>query len=255
MKNDFKLINDDCINAFESIEANSVDVILTSPPYNISATKGKAYALKYRGYIDCMPNDDYIKWLINIFLKFDNILSKNGVILLNMSYGTNNNETMWLFLAELIKGTPFTIADHIVWKKKNAFPNNCSPNKLTRITENVFVICRKKEFRTFNMNKNVVSIRKNGQKMYQNIFNFVEAENNDKNVERGGHCATFSTELCIKLLNIYNGQRVMDCFMGIGTTGVACKLLNRDFIGIEIEKKYFEIAQKRIDSIKEVKND
>ena len=74
------------------------------------------------------------------------------------------------FLAELIQKTEFTIADHIIWKKKSAFPNNCSPNKLTRITENVFVICKKEDFRTFNMNKKVVSVRKTGQKMYENIF-------------------------------------------------------------------------------------
>ena len=45
------------------------------------------------------------------------------------------------------------------------------------------------------------------------------------------------------------GDTVMDLFMGSGSAGIACKLLNRDFIGIEIDKKYFDIAKKRIENI------
>ena len=46
------------------------------------------------------------------------------------------------------------------------------------------------------------------------------------------------------------GDVVMDCFMGIGATGIACKELNRDFIGCEIDKTYFDIAEKRINESK-----
>ncbi len=240
----------DCLEVMDKLvrENIKVDVILTSPPYNISLSKGKAYALKYRGYDDCMENKEYINWLISIFKKLSNIINKNGVILWNMSYGTNNNETMWHFLSKLMIDTDFTVADHIIWKKQSAFPNNCSPNKLTRITENIFVICKKDDYRTFIMNKKVVSTRKTGQKMYENIFNYIEAKNTDVGIEKGGHCATFSTDLCLKLLNLYGGKSILDPFMGIGTTGVACVNTNRNFIGIEINEKYFNIAKDRIEN-------
>ena len=70
----------DCLEVMKDIPDGSVDLVLTSPPYNISKSKGKAYALKYRGYEDCMENEQYIEWLIKIFDKINRILSKNGVV-------------------------------------------------------------------------------------------------------------------------------------------------------------------------------
>lgn len=242
------LVQGDCLEVMEELIGKNikVDIVLTSPPYNISKSKGKAYALKYRGYDDCMEDSEYIEWLIKILNKLDCMLNENGTILWNMSYGTNNNETMWHFLSTLMKDTNFTIADHIIWKKKSAFPNNCSPNKLTRITENIFVLCRKSEYRTFKMNKSVVSKRDNGQKMYENLFNFIEADNTDKGIDRNGHQATFSTDLCAKLLNLYGGDIIMDIFAGVGTTCVASKNMNKRYIGIELEEKYCEVTKKRL---------
>lgn len=86
-------------------------------------------------------------------------------------------------------------------EKRSALPNNVG-NKLTRITEFVFVICRKDEYKTFNINKKVKSVRQDtGQKYYENMYNFIEAPNND------GACklnkATYSSELCLQLLEMY----------------------------------------------------
>lgn len=249
-----RLIKGDCLEVMDKLieDGVKIDTVLISPPYNISVKKGEAYALKYRGYSDCMPNDKYIEWLLSIFNKIDTILSKDGVILWNMNYGTNNNETLWLFLAELINKTSFTIADNIVWKKKSAFPNNCSPNKITRITENVFVICRKSEYNTFRMNKKVVSVRKTGQKMYENVFGFIEADNNDRKIDKAGHNATFSTDLCNQLLTMYGFGTVFDPFMGIGTSAVSSEKMGFNYIGCEIADKYFSILEKRI---KDAEND
>ena len=137
--------------------------------------------------------------MVDIFNKIDNILSENGVVLWNISYGSDasvNTESiglMWLSIADIIRNTNFTVADRIIWKKNNALPNNVSKNKLTRICEDIFVFVRKNEYKTFNANKKVSSISKTGQKYYENIFNFIEAKNND------GSCklnkATFSSDL------------------------------------------------------------
>ena len=61
-----------------------------------------------------------------------------------------------------------------------------------------------------------------------------------------GHPATFPIEIVKRILEICNGKLVLDPFMGSGTTGIACKELGRNFIGMEIEPKYFEIAKRRI---------
>lgn len=196
-----------------------------------------------------MSDDEYIDWTENIFNSYDKILKPNGVVLYNISYGNENPDLMWLVIAEIIKRTNFMIADCIIWKKNSALPNNVSPNKLTRITEFVFVFCRKNEYKTYNSNKQVKSISHTGQKFYENIFNFIEAKNND------GSCklnkATYSSELCEKLLKIYAKPNaiIYDSFMGTGTTAVACKRLGLNCIGSELSEAQCEFANNRLKEV------
>ena len=76
---------------------------------------------------------------------------KAGCILYNMSYGTENVDLMYKTIFNIIDKTPFTVADTISWKKKNALPNSVSPNRLTRICEFVYVIVRKEEIKSFKL--------------------------------------------------------------------------------------------------------
>jgi DNA modification methylase len=115
----------------------------------------------------------------------------------------------------------------------------------------VFVFCRKTEFKTFFCNKKVTSLRKTGQRAYENISNFIEARNND------GTCpynkATYSSELCEKLLNIYAKENdvVYDPYMGTGTTAIGAIRCNCTFIGSEIDDKQVEYANNRIKNERE----
>jgi DNA modification methylase len=199
-----------------------------------------------------MTNEEYCEFTRKLFAEFDKILKPNGVVLYNICYGSENTTGMFEAINAIITQTQFTVADVIVWKKSNAFPNSCSSNKLTRIWEFVFVLCRKTEFKTFQCNKKIKSYRATGQPAYENIFNFVEAKNND------GSCpynkATYSSELCKKLLSIYarDGDLVYDPFCGSGTTAVACKSMGLDFIGSEISTKQCEWAKARIETTAEM---
>lgn len=85
--------------------------------------------------------------------------------------------------------------------------------------------------------------------MYNNIFNFIESENNDKRCELNK--ATYSSDLCCKLLNIYGkeGMTVYDPFLGTGTTLVATEKLNMNGIGSEISKPQCEYAENRLSRI------
>lgn len=156
---------------------------------------------------------------------------------------------MFKCISDICDNTPFIISDLISWKKNLSSPNAVSPNKLTRIVEYIAVFCRKEEYDTFYMNKKVVSKSKNrGQNYYENIPNYIEAENND------GVCflnrATYSTELCEKLLSLYakisDRTFVYDPFMGTGTTANACKNLKLNCIGSEISKEQCDFAEKRL---------
>lgn len=257
---DIQIYNKDCFDTMRNMSDNCIDIILTSPFYNTNKKSGNSRTLsntktkqgeysyvRYDMHIDSMTNEQYCKFTVNLFMEFNRVLKTNGVVIYNLNYGNENTEGMFLAINSIITQTPFTIADVITWKKSNALPNNCSSNRLTRITEFIFIFVRKDELKTFNCNKKVTSIRKTGQKMYENIQNYIEAKNND------GACpynkAAYSSDLCIKLLNIYAPSQdaiVYDPFMGTGTTAVACKKLGLNCIGSEISKQQCEWAEQRL---------
>jgi DNA modification methylase len=259
MKN--KIFNEDCVVTMDKMVkfGQKVDIVLTSPPYNtgrpsVSERSRENREGRYDVHIDNLSTDNYCKWVVNLFNHFDKILNENGVVLWNVSYGSDgtvNSDSvglMWLSIADIIRNTNFQCADRIVWKKSSAMPNNVSKNKLTRITEDIYVFCRKNEYKTFNCNKTISSIGKNGQTFYNVYYNFIEAKNND------GSCklnkATYSSELCEKLLSLYakEGDYIYDPFNGTGTTGVACKKLNMNYYGSEISEAQCEYSRTRIEN-------
>ena len=253
--------NENCFDTLKKMVERDykVNVILSSPPYNTARGVNTERAReilnqRYDIHFDNMTDEEYHDWTKNLFDEFDKVLNTNGVILYNISYGSENPNAMWVAL-EAIRKTNFMIADTIVWKKKSALPNNTSSNKLTRITEFVFVICRKNEFKTFQANKKVTSENVRGQKYYENVFNFIEAPNND------GPCklnkATYSSELVLQLLNMYahNDDVVYDPFVGTGTTMIGCMKYNDGennltCIGSELSAAQIEFAKERINNYK-----
>ena len=247
-----KIYNEDCIITLERFTEGEIDVVLTSPPYNTGRTSTTERSRencesRYDIYIDDRTDEEYIDWTTKLLNKIDTKLKENGTILYNISYGAEKSASLlWVLLGEIIRNTNFMIADCITWKKANAFPNNVSPNKLTRITEFVFVLCRKTEYRTYFANKKVTSTSRTGQKYYENLFNFIEAKNND------GTCplnkATYSSDLCDKLLTMYApaDALVYDPFMGTGTTAVSCKRLGLRYVGSELSPRQVEWAEERL---------
>lgn len=254
-----EIYNEDCFKTMERL-TDKVDIILTSPFYNTNKKAGKSRTIgnthvksgqynyvRYDVHVDNMTNDEYCDYTVKLFNSFGKVLRKNGCVLYNISYGAENTEGMFLAVADILRKTDFTLADTIIWKKKSAFPNSCSPNRLTRITEYIFVFCRKDELMTFRCNKKVVSRRPTGQAMYENVFNFIEAANND------GPCpynkATFSSELVEKLLDIYANEDsvVYDPFMGSGTTAVGCIRKMCKCYGSELSENQCRFAEDRIE--------
>lgn len=232
-----------------------IDVILTSPPYNTSKVVKTALSLKthqnrYDVYIDKMSPSEYADYTEKLFANFDEILVDNGIILYNLSYGTNV-DSMWQALNRIYSSTNFTIADVVIWKKKTCLPNNASPNRLSRICEFVFVICRKSELKTFRSNKRHVSTSKSGQKYYENITNFISAGNNDGT--NPYNKATFSTELVVKLLSMYANDNcvVYDPFVGIGTTIFGCLKYGKvqECIGSEISAQQTEFCRNKLEKL------
>lgn len=257
------IYNEDCFNTMSRLKDNSIEVILTSPPYNNSRKRKSekcrsSHISRYDIHIDNGTQEDYCNMTERLFKEFDRILTPNGVVLYNLSYGTDSENgcsanDLIDVLHRITHETGFMIADIIVWKKSNALPNNTSHNKLTRIWEFVFVFCRETEISTFLANKGVSNTSKTGQKYYYSIDNFIEAPNNDGSCELNK--ATFSSKLVFDLLKKYCGVKnatVYDPFMGTGTTAVGVikynkiSNLNLNYLGSELSEKQCEYAENRI---------
>lgn len=255
----FKIYNEDCLCTMKNMSRSNekVDLILTSPPYNISRGVStyeeiSKHKSKYRDFKDHLPNEEYRNFLVDVVNHYDTILKENGVVLMNLSYAScvetdSRCSDMLKVMYEIISKTNFDVADIIVWKKKSALPNNRSSNKLTRIVEYIFVMCRKNEYSTFKSNKKLVSVNEEKHlNFYENTFNFIEAKNNDGNNDLNK--ATYSVELCEKLLDIYAQPHsvIYDSFNGTGTTGVAALKLGHSYIGSEISKEQCEFSIERL---------
>lgn len=256
------IYNGDCLKAIARIPDGSIDCVLTSPPYNISRTSEKSGAtlltqrskcypmLKYDMMIDAMTSEEYTDWQCRIFTELDRVLKPNGCVLYNISYGAENTTGCFDAVHGIYTRTPFTIADKLVWMKGSALPNNTSPNRVTRICEDVFVFCRKTETGTFHMNKRETGRSPTGQSYYENVFNVIDARNNDAPCDLNK--ATFSTEFARKLLALYAKRKddapvtVLDPFMGTGTTASAARDLEMDSVGAEISPAQCEYARNRL---------
>ena len=224
-----------------------VDGIITSPPYNFTSKRKDVYYNNGYSNLDCLTEEQYIQTRIEEFRQFQRILKDEGVILYNISYHNENPILPLLLITEVHKQTDLTVADMISWKKSHSIPFQTSPTKLSRIVEQVYVIVKKDRLHTFKTNKEVSKINeKTGQKFYKGYNNLIEAKNND-----GIICdlkASYSTELVSKLINIYFPKQsvIYDPFSGIGTTSVACKKLGLNYIGSEINEKFWKIGNDRL---------
>lgn len=261
-----QIYNEDCILTMQNtLNEKSVDMVITSPPYNNSRTSHTEYCMKtancrYTEYNDNKTNGEYCDWICNLFDGYDRVVKENGTVIFNISYGSENPTVMFECISDICKKTKWMIADVICWKKKSALPNNVSSNKLTRICEFVFVFCRKNEYDTFKANKQITSVCHTGQPFYSVLYNFIEADNNDGSCDLNK--ATFSTQFVSQILGMYapydKDTIVYDSFMGTGTTALACKILGMSCYGSEISKEQCEYAEKRLTfngSTNQVKND
>ncbi|MFB6318399.1 DNA-methyltransferase [Saccharicrinis sp. FJH54] len=216
-------------------KGQKVDLIITSPPYNIGRS--------YDKYKDSLPREKYIVWLTHLFKHFNLILEENRVVLFNMSYSKLDPSLHYSAITEIEKKTNFRVVDTICWVKPNSTPLS-STNRLTRKYELIFVFARITELDTFHINKKVTSISKNGKVNNSPIDNILYCKNGKS---RGGNISTFSVELINNLIRIYGKMNdiLYDPFMGTGTTAVSSLFMNCNFVGSEISTEQVLISTDR----------
>ena len=268
-----QLFQGDCIEFMKTMPEKSVDAVITSPPYNCRKDYGT--------FLDEMPWSEYYVWMGHLLDEFYRVLVDGGLVAINIpgvirwqsehkysetwtdfdaSYKTHRNgvkvigkgriEPVGFRLFQMMEDRDSHIREPIVWVKGsegNAISSDyrmgCDSDPYMRPAHELILLGTKNRWfhrgGTGRRGKDAVPFLDETKDVW-----FITPERN-KN-----HPAVFPIELPSRLIKLFthaNDALVFDPFMGSGTTGVACMKLGRNFIGIEIDPKYFEIAKKRIE--------
>ena len=239
-----RLMQGDCLERMKEIESGSVDMILTSPPYNMnlrirngkycSRQIVKEISTKYESFDDNLSIGDYFEFNKKVLTE---CLRVSDLVFYNVQFLTGNKPALFKLMGEFHD----KIKELIIWDKVNAQPA-IGKNVMNSQFEVLIVLQNSKpESRAFSRGQF-------DRGTLSNVWNIKRGKKVHKS-----HGAVFPIELAEKVIKnfcspVAEMATVLDPFMGTGTTGVACKNLDRNFIGIEMDEGYFKIAEDRIDA-------
>jgi site-specific DNA-methyltransferase (adenine-specific) len=223
--------NVDCIEFMRNLPANSIDLILSDPPYGISFVSSRTKRK------DSLQNDKLDDWLdlIKEFLPESKRLLTDTGCCCCCCCGGKTPVTAY-FTIEAIKH--FYLIQTLVWKKFIGLGWRYRPSY-----ENILVLSKDKDNYNFYDDSKSCSNVIEGINQKIPIYDYEDETNSD-------HPTQKPVELMMRLIEIHSKENdiIFDPFMGSGTTAIACIKTNRRFIGCEIEKKYCDIANKRIEA-------
>jgi site-specific DNA-methyltransferase (adenine-specific) len=233
----FKLMQGDCLELMKDIPDGSVDMILCDLPYGTTACK-------WDSIIPFEP----------LWEQYNRIIKKHGAIVLTATQP---------FASALVMSNPKGFKHEWVWDKVRPSGFQVAKYKPMQRHENVLVFTSKgervnyfpiMELRDKPVKGRVASSSESSPLKYSDGKTRIYTHKNPQSIivfskpNRTIHPTQKPVALFEYLIKIYTkeGETVLDNCMGSGTTGVACKNLNRNFIGIELDEEYFKIAKERI---------
>lgn len=208
----------DCLEVMKELEAGSIDLIVTDPPYGMSLTPQRVTG-KFKG--TTILNDTSLAWASGFFKQCFSLLKKDTAMFVFCNH---------FCISEFIQAAreaAFEVKNLLVWDKGQfGMGGNWRPK------HELILVLTKGRFVTHS---NSLSTLLNFKKVHHS---------------KAVHPTEKPTDLLKHLIEQpdYDPQVVLDPFMGSGTTGVACKALNRSFIGIELDPTYFNLAKQRIEN-------
>ena len=265
----------DCKHGMTFLKEKSVDVVVTSPPYNIG--------VKYNSYNDNVPTEEYLTWMEDIGIEIKRVLKDDGSFFLNI--GSKPTNPWKAHDIAQVMGKHFILQNELMWVKSIAINkedagNNCSnlsgdiaighykpvnsDRYLNRCHEFIFHFTNQGDRKIDKMaigvpyqdksNADRWKCNGNGNGATKDLRDrgdtwLITYDTIQKTIERP-HPATFPSklpEMCIKLHGVSdNNMLVVDPFCGIGSTAVACKTLGVSFVGFDIDKDYLDEAVTRV---------
>jgi len=214
----------DCIKLMESLPAESISIIVTSPPYNIKNSTGnglkngsggkwpQAELLNgYKDHSDDMPYEEYVEWQRNCLNAMMRVLKPDGAIFYNHKWRVQNG--LLQDRTEIVSGFP--VRQIIIWKRKGGI--NFNPGYFLPTYEVIYLIA-KPDFK--------LAPKANAQ---GDVWEIPQARDNE-------HPAPFPVELAQRCISATIEGVVFDPFMGSGTTALAAEILNREWIARKFQR-------------------
>lgn len=231
-----KIICGDTLQIMKQIPDGSVDLIVTSPPYNLKNSTGNgmkdgrcgkwANAALQNGYShhnDCMPHDEYVKWQRNCLEEMVRLIPDNGAVFYNHKWRVQDG----LLQDRQDIVSSFPVRQIIIWKRKGGL--NFNAGYFLPTYEVIYLIAKPK----FKLAPKANA--------YGDVWEFTQEMRND-------HPAAFPVSLIDRIVSSTNAKIVLDPFMGSGTTAISAINFNRNYVGIDISPEYCKMAEERIKS-------
>lgn len=232
-----KIVCGDSLSVMKEMPSESIDLVVTSPPYNLKNSTGNGMkantkagkwagaALKngYSHHDDNMPHEEYVEWQKSCLTEMYRLLAPNGAIFYNHKWRVQNG---LLQDRQDIVGA-FPIRQIIIWKRKGGI--NFNPGYFLPTYEVIYLIA-KQEFK--------LAPKANA---FGDVWEFTQEMKNE-------HPAPFPVALVDRIINSTTANIILDPFNGSGTTCLVAKASNRSYIGIDISPSYCEMAEKRLDN-------
>ncbi|CUS77114.1 site-specific DNA-methyltransferase (adenine-specific) [Candidatus Kryptonium thompsonii] len=241
-KGDIVIIHDDFLTT-SIIPPNSIDLIVTSPPYNVD--------INYNSFKDDIPYEKYLefseKWLEKAYL----VSKPDGRMCLNIPLDKNKGgqQSVYADIVTIAKRVGWKYHSTIIWNEQNISKRTAWGSWLSASAPfviapvEVIVVLYKERWKKISGSGKSDISKEEFIEWTNGVWNFM-----GESKKRIGHPAPFPVELpkrCIKLFS-FVGDTVLDPFLGSGSTLIACVLTNRKGIGVEIDKNYCELAKNRL---------
>lgn len=245
------IYNTDAIEGLKSLPDNCIDLVVTSPPYNVG--------IDYDSWNDTMDPIGYFEWVSEWMSEIYRVLKVSGRVAINIPYEVNfkssgGGRSLILghyYIALLSSGLSFAglidlVEDSPQRVKTTAWGSWLSPSAPYIYNPKECVLIGYKD--QWKKATKGVSYFTESEDLKKEFMNLVFAEWKYKAETRGLTKANFSLDIPEKAIKILSWEDdvVLDPFMGSGTTAVACKKLNRRYIGFDISKSYCDIAERRL---------
>ena len=246
----------DCLDGMAALDEGSVTVVVTSPPYNIG--------VNYRTYEDSKSQDEYLKWIRNLGSAIHRVLEPEGSFFLNVGSRPSDPWLAW-DVASQLRGT-FVLQNAIQWVKSIAIGEESaghykpitSPRFLHDCHEYIFHFTKTGMVPLDRLAIGVPYQDKSNIGRWRIAQRDLRCRGNtwfipyrtirDRNSQRP-HPSTFPValpDMCIRLHGVSKVRRVLDPFIGLGSTAVAAQRLGVACVGFDIDRYYLDVAKSQL---------